>query len=88
VDGVKETISGYIGGTVANPSYEQVVAGGTGHTEAVKIVYDPTKVDYATLLDIFWRNIDPLDAGGQFCDRGDSYRAGIFYLNDEQEALA
>ncbi len=88
IDGVKETISGYIGGTTANPTYKQVVAGGTGHTEAVKILYDPSRVDYQTLLEIFWRNIDPLDAGGQFCDRGDSYRAGIFYLNEEQEALA
>jgi peptide-methionine (S)-S-oxide reductase len=88
VDGVIETISGYTGGNVEDPSYREVVRGGTGHTEAVKIVYDPSKVSYEDLLYIFWRNIDPLDAGGQFCDRGNSYRTGIFYANPEQRRLA
>jgi peptide-methionine (S)-S-oxide reductase len=88
VDGVLETISGYTGGTVENPSYRQVVAGGTGHLEAVRIVYDPDRVSYEELLYIFWRNIDPLDAGGQFCDRGESYTTAIFYANSEQRRLA
>lgn len=88
VTGVVATESGFIGGHVADPSYRQVVDGGTGHTEAVKVSYDPSAVDYATLLDVFWRNVDPTDAGGQFCDRGPSYRSGIFFLDAEQEALA
>ena len=88
VDGVKETISGYTGGTVENPTYREVVRGGTGHLEAVQIVYDPSKVSYEDLLYIFWRNIDPLDPGGQFCDRGESYTTAIFYANDEQRRLA
>lgn len=88
LEGVLETTSGYIDGHVEDPTYEQVVTDTTGHTEAVKVTYDPEQVDYQTLLDVFWPNIDPLDEGGQFCDRGDSYRAGIFYLNDRQKALA
>lgn len=88
VTGVVATESGFIGGHVADPSYRQVVSGGTGHTEAVKVSYDPELVDYATLLEVFWRNVDPTDADGQFCDRGPSYRAGIFYIDARQEALA
>lgn len=88
IDGVKETISGYTGGEVANPSYEQVSRGDTGHTEALKVVYDPTEVSYDALLETFWHNIDPLDAGGQFCDRGSQYRSGIFYANDAQRQAA
>jgi len=72
--GVLEAVSGYTGGDEANPTYKQVSAGGTGHVEAVEVRYDPAKVTYAQLLDVFWRNVDPLDAGGQFCDRGDQYR--------------
>ena len=70
LEGVVSTTSGYTGGTVVGPSYKQVSAGGTGHAEAVRVVYDPARVDYRTLLDVFWRNVDPLDAAGQFCDRG------------------
>jgi peptide-methionine (S)-S-oxide reductase len=88
VEGVVETTSGYIGGSVASPTYQQVTAGNTGHAEAVEVRYDPAKVGYAKLLDTFWRNIDPLDAGGQFCDRGSSYRSAIFYTGAEQERLA
>ncbi len=88
VAGVVETESGYIGGHVANPTYRQVTAGGTGHTEAVRVRYDPEQVSYEELLHVFWRNTDPTDAGGQFCDRGSSYRAGIFYLDADQERLA
>ena len=88
LDGVSSTTSGYIGGNKPNPTYEQVSAGTTGHTEAVKIVYDPAKVSYAKLLDVFWRNIDPLTANAQFCDHGSQYRSGIFYLDGEQKRLA
>jgi len=88
VPGVISTTSGYINGTVKNPSYKQVSAGGTGHAEAVEIVYDPAKVTYAKLLDVFWRNIDPLVKDKQFCDSGDMYRTAIFYLDDEQKQLA
>ncbi|MEO5657896.1 MAG: peptide-methionine (S)-S-oxide reductase MsrA [Nitrospiria bacterium] len=82
--GVHSTTSGYTGGTVPNPTYETVSEGKTGHVEAVQVVYDPTRVSYAQLLDVFWRNVDPLSADGQFCDRGPTYRSVIFYLNDEQ----
>jgi len=88
VEGVTATTSGYVGGHVANPSYEEVTAGGTGHTEAVDVRFDPQRVDYRALLDVFWHNVDPTDPGGQFCDRGDSYRSGIFPLDAEQERLA
>lgn len=88
VKGVAETISGYTGGNVPNPTYEQVTAGGTAHVEAVLVRYDPKTVTYQTLLDVFWHNIDPFDAGGQFCDRGDNYRSVIFYHSDRQKALA
>jgi peptide-methionine (S)-S-oxide reductase len=83
VPGVISTTSGYINGSVKNPTYSQVSAGGTGHAEAVEIVYDPSKVSYAKLLDVFWRNIDPLVKDKQFCDSGDMYRSAIFYLDDE-----
>jgi peptide-methionine (S)-S-oxide reductase len=86
--GVVSTTSGYIGGRVKDPTYERVSSGSTGHTEAVEIVYDPAKVTYAQLLDVFWRNVDPTDAGGQFCDRGSQYRTGIFTHGAEQQRLA
>ena len=88
INGVFSTTSGYIGGSRANPTYQEVSSGRTGHTEAVRIVYDPSKVNYQQLLDIFWVNIDPFAQNRQFCDRGSQYRSGIFYLNAEQEALA
>ena len=88
VDGVISTTSGYTGGRQANPRYEDVVRGGTGHTEAVEIVYDPAKVTYQQLLDVFWRNHDPLAKNRQFCDRGEQYRPGVFPHNDEQRRLA
>jgi len=88
VEGVISTTSGYTGGTTANPTYYEVGNGGTGHTEAVEIVYDPGKVSYEKLLDVFWHNHDPLVKNRQFCDRGDQYRPAIFYRNDEQRRLA
>jgi len=86
--GVIGTTSGYTGGHLANPSYTQVSAGGTGHTEAVEIVYDPSKVTYEKLLDHFWRNHDPLAKDRQFCDSGHQYRAGIYYHDEQQRKLA
>jgi peptide-methionine (S)-S-oxide reductase len=88
VPGVVETISGYTGGTADNPTYSQVSAGGTGHYEAVRIVYDPQKVTYDQLLDVFWRSVDPTDAGGQFCDRGESYRTAVFVATPEERQAA
>ena len=88
VPGVTETISGYTGGTVANPTYEQVSAGGTGHAESVEVYYDPRKVTYAQLLDYFWHHHDPLAKDRQFCDSGHQYRAAIFYHDEEQRKLA
>jgi peptide-methionine (S)-S-oxide reductase len=88
LDGVKSTISGYIGGDKHNPTYRQVSAGRTGHTEAVEVRYDPDKVSYQQLLDVFWVNIDPLAKNRQFCDSGSQYRPGIFYGNEEQRQLA
>ncbi len=88
LDGVISTTSGFIGGHVSNPSYQQVVRGGTGHVEAVKVVYNPAVVDYARLLEVFWRNVDPLDDGGQFCDRGEAYLTGIFVADEAQRTLA
>ncbi|MCV2867310.1 peptide-methionine (S)-S-oxide reductase MsrA [Defluviimonas sp. WL0002] len=88
VPGVKEVVSGYTGGTVDNPTYKQVSRGGTGHYEAVEIRFDDTKVSYGQLIDMFFRSIDPTDAGGQFCDRGESYRTAIFVKNAEQRAIA
>src|SRR6516162_5078518 len=88
VPGVVSTTSGYTGGRSANPTYEEVSRGGTGHAEAVEIVYDPAKVSYERLLDVFWHNIDPLVKDRQFCDHGDQYRSAIFYHGAEQRALA
>jgi len=88
LDGVVETTSGYAGGEVINPSYDQVSRGATGHAEVVRVTYDPQRVDYSRLLEVFWRNIDPLDGGGQFCDRGSQYRSAIFAENDRQLGLA
>ena len=88
VPGVVETISGYTGGTTASPTYKQVTDGGTGHREAVQIRYDPKQVSYERLLHIFWRSVDPTDGGGQFCDRGESYRTAIFAGNEEERRLA
>ena len=86
--GVVSTTSGYIGGQKKNPTYEEVSSGRTGHTEAVQVVYDPKKVTYEKLLDVFWHNIDPTVKDQQFCDHGSQYRSGIFYLDDEQKRLA
>ena len=86
--GVISVTVGYIGGTVENPTYEQVSAGGTGHTEAVQIVYDPSRTGYGKLLEIFWRNIDPTVKDRQFCDVGSQYRSGIFTHSEEQRMLA
>jgi peptide-methionine (S)-S-oxide reductase len=88
VPGVFAVTSGYIGGSVDNPTYEQVSAGGTGHAEAVEVVYDPSRITYEKLLDIFWRNVDPLQKDGQFCDLGSQYRSAIFYRGDEQKKAA
>ena len=88
VDGVIEAISGYTGGHLKNPTYYQVSAGGTGHLESVKVIYDPSKVTYEQLLDYFWRHVDPTDPGGQFVDRGSQYRSAIFYANETQKRLA
>ena len=88
IRGVVSTTSGYAGGTVVNPTYEQVAAGGTGHAEVVQVVFDPRKVSYERLLEVFWRNVDPFDGGGQFCDRGSQYRSAIFYEGDDQKRAA
>ena len=88
IDGVISTTSGYIGGHQDNPSYEQVSAGTTGHTEAVRIEYEPEKISYQQLLAVFWKNIDPTTANRQFCDSGSQYRSGIFYHNEAQKNAA
>ena len=88
IPGVISTTSGYIGGQKKNPTYEEVSSGRTGHTEAVQVVYDPKKVTYQQLLDVFWPNIDPTTPNAQFCDHGSQYRSGIFYHNEEQMRLA
>jgi len=88
LDGVVEVVSGYTGGKVENPSYEQVSGGGTGHLESVKVVYDPEKISYEALLEYFWRHVNPTDSGGQFVDRGDQYRSAIFYGNEDERHLA
>lgn len=88
VEGVLETISGYTGGNVENPTYKQVVRGRTGHAEAVQITYDADVVSYRRLLELYWRSVDPTDAGGQFCDRGDSYRTEVYVQNAEERAVA
>lgn len=86
--GVKEAVSGFTGGTVPDPTYKQVVKGGTGHVEAVKITFDPTRVSRADLLDAFFRSVDPTDAGGQFCDRGHSYTTAIFVSGKGEMSVA
>jgi peptide methionine sulfoxide reductase msrA/msrB len=87
-EGVYEAISGYTGGSVAHPTYEQVTSGTTGHAEAVRVSFDPDQISYDELLTIYWRTIDPTDAGGQNYDRGSQYRTAIYYQDDEQRALA
>ncbi len=86
--GVISTVSGYIGGDKKQPTYEEVSGGGTGHAEAVQITYDPAKISYQKLLDVFWHNIDPTTANAQFCDKGDQYRSAIFYHDAAQKQLA
>ncbi|MCG6870961.1 MAG: peptide-methionine (S)-S-oxide reductase MsrA [Gammaproteobacteria bacterium] len=88
LDGVLSTTSGYTGGQLENPTYKQVSHGGTGHAEAVQIEYDPSRVSYEKLLEVFWHNIDPTTANRQFCDSGNQYRSAIFYHDAEQERLA
>jgi len=88
LNGVLATTSGYIGGSKNKPTYEEVSAGRTGHTEAVEVVYDPARVTYRQLLEVFWKNIDPLVKDRQFCDRGSQYRSGVFWLDEEQKKLA
>lgn len=88
VEGVLDVVSGYTGGHEKNPTYEEVSSGRTGHVEAVQITFDPSKITYSKLLDLFWKQIDPTDTGGQFVDRGKQYTTAIFYHNEEQKALA
>jgi peptide methionine sulfoxide reductase msrA/msrB len=88
LDGVKEVIAGYTGGHTVNPTYEEVTSETTGHLESVEVIYDPSKISYQKLLDVFWHQINPTDAGGQFVDRGESYTTAIFYHNEEQKRLA
>jgi peptide-methionine (S)-S-oxide reductase len=88
VPGVVETVSGYTGGTLDNPTYHQVGAGGTGHYEAVQIKFDPARVTYEQLLEAFWHSVDPTDPGGQFCDRGESYRTAVFVHDPSQRGVA
>ncbi len=88
VEGVLSATSGYMGGTVVNPSYEEVSAGRTGHAESVEVVYDPTKVSFQKLLDAFWRNVDPITPNAQFCDHGNQYRSVIFFRTDEEKRAA
>ncbi len=85
IEGVLSVTSGYMGGTVARPSYEEVSAGRTGHAESVEVVYDPAKVSYQKLLDAFWLNVDPITPNAQFCDHGSQYRAAIFFQTDEEK---
>ncbi len=88
VEGVTGAVSGYTGGTLKNPTYKQVSRGGSGHYEAVEVTFDADVVGYDKLMDIFWHSVDPVDAGGQFCDRGDSYRTAVFYTTEEQSRIA
>lgn len=87
-DGIEKVVSGYTGGHVENPTYEQVCSETTGHYEAVQIKFDPTKFSYETIVEIFFQNIDPFDAGGQFFDRGQSYQTAIFFHNEEQKEIS
>jgi len=86
--GVVSVTSGYTGGHAKNPSYEEVSSGTTGHAESARVVFDPAKISYAKLLDVYWHNVDPTDGDGQFCDRGSQYRPAIFYLDESQKAEA
>ncbi len=88
LEGVIDVKSGFTGGHKVNPTYEEASSGTTGHTEAVQITYDPKKISYDRLLEVFWRSMDPTDANGQFVDRGNQYRPGIFYHSNEQKKLA
>jgi peptide-methionine (S)-S-oxide reductase len=88
LDGVLKTVSGFSGGKLDNPSYKQVSYGGTGHTEVVQITFDANKISYADLLKVYWRNVDPLDSGGQFCDRGPIYRPVVFSHDEAQKNAA
>ncbi len=88
VDGVVDIVSGYTGGQSENPTYEEVSTGKTGHYEAIQVYYDPSKVSYERILDIFWHHIDPTDPDGQFADRGPQYRTAIFYHDDDQKRIA
>ena len=88
LEGVISVTAGYTGGTKQNPTYEEVSAGGTGHAESIEVVYDPVKVSYQKLLDVFWHNVDPTTRDGQFCDHGHQYRTAIFYHDDTQQRLA
>ena len=88
VDGVASTTSGYIGGKKKSPTYEEISTGTTGHTEAVRVVYDPKKVSFRQLLEVFWLNVDPVAKDRQFCDGGTQYRSGVFWLDDEQKKIA
>ena len=88
VDGVIAAVSGYMGGTAQNPSYEEVSSGRTGHAESIEVLYDPSKVTYNQLLEAFWRNVDPITPSAQFCDHGTQYRAAIFYQNDQEKRFA
>ncbi len=88
IPGVLSTTAGYTGGIKENPTYQEVSSGTTGHAESVQVAFDPKLVSYKKLLDVFWANIDPVDAEGQFCDKGTQYRSEIFYQNDEQKILA
>ena len=85
VEGVLSATSGYMGGTVSNPTYEEVSAGRTGHTESVEVVYDPAKVSYPKLLEAFWRNVDPITPNAQFCDHGNQYRSAIFFQTEDEK---
>jgi peptide-methionine (S)-S-oxide reductase len=87
LEGVVSVMSGYTGGTKKNPTYQEVSAGGTGHTESVQIVYDPAKIGYRKLLEVFWHNIDPTTPNRQFCDAGNQYRSAVFYHDEEQKRL-
>jgi len=87
VEGVTSVVSGYTGGQVENPTYEQVSAGGTGHTESIEVTFDPDKVTYQQLLEVFWRNVDPTTPNAQFCDHGNQYRTAIFYHDEVQQQL-
>lgn len=88
LEGVTSTISGYTGGHVKNPDYKSVTRGRTGHYEVIQVTYDPSKISYSTLLDVFWLNIDPLDSRGQFCDKGPQYRSAIFYADENEKNQA